>query len=165
MAKFLKFNIVNTGALLTQGVQLVNVEDIESVSYAAGTGILSIQLQHLTGIASAQTATVVPPMTSDGETSAASIQATYTVGAVAQGVVAGRLIQMLIKTVTSGAVAIPLILNGASAPDKAVYAAMTANPGGVQSTVQLGRAETSAAVPVALQMYISSFAISTVTVA
>ena len=104
-------------------------------------------------------------MTSDGETSAASIQATYTVGAVAQGVVAGRLIQMLIKTVTSGAVAVPLILNGASAPDKAVYAAMTANPGGVQSTVQLGRAETSAAVPVALQMYISSFAISTVTVA
>ena len=34
--KFLKFNIVNTGAPLTQGVQLVNADHIQSVAYNAG---------------------------------------------------------------------------------------------------------------------------------
>ena len=59
-----------------------------------------------------------------------------------------------------GTGAAPTITNGAKSPAKAIYAAMTANPGGVQSTVQLGLDE--AVVPV--QMYFSSFAIATASI-
>ena len=45
MSKFLKFNIVDSNALITQGPELVNVDQIQSVSYVAGTGVLSIVLE------------------------------------------------------------------------------------------------------------------------
>ena len=139
MSKFLKFNIVDSGSLLTQGIQLVNVDQIQSVVYAAGTGVLSIVLE-----------------------GAGTSQATYTLAANGAGVVpvtslSQRVISITVTTTKDGTVGVPAITNGPKSPQKAVYAAMTANPGGVQSTVQLGLDE--AATPV--QMYFSDFAVST----
>ena len=44
MAKFLSFNIVNTGAATTEGPVLVNVDLIRHVAYATATGILTLGL-------------------------------------------------------------------------------------------------------------------------
>ena len=140
MSKFLKFNIVNTAAPLTQGVQLINVEQIQSVVYNAGA--LTIVL--------------------DG---AVSSQATYTLAGGGDAVVPATSLSQRVVTLTvvatkNGAGGAPIITNGAKSPQKAVYAAMTANPGGVQSTVQLGLDES--ATPD--QMYFSAFAIATATI-
>ena len=137
MSKFLKFNIVNTGALATQGVQLVNVDQIQSVAYNAGA--LTIVLD---GAASTQAA-----HTGSGATDVA-----VPVLSLSQ-----RVVTLTVTTTKDGAAGVPNIVNGAKSPQKAVYAALTANPGGVQSTVQLGLDE--AATPV--QMYFSAFAIAT----
>lgn len=143
MSKFLKFNIVDSAAPLTQGSELVNVDQIQSVSYVAGTGVLSLVLE-----------------------GAASSQATYTLAGGGDGVVPAtvlsqRVINITVTTTKDGAVGVPTIVNGSKSPQKAVYAALTANPGGVQSTVQLGLDE--AATP--LQMYFSDFAIVTEAIA
>ena len=138
--KFLKFNIVNTGAPLTQGVQLVNADHIQSVAYNAGAltivldGAVSIQALHLVGAA--------------------------TVHQLAEQTYGARVITLNVLVTKDGTGAAPTITNGAKSPAKAIYAAMTANPGGVQSTVQLGLDE--AVVPV--QMYFSSFAIATASI-
>tara|TARA_R100000541_G_scaffold36418_1_gene44485 strand:+ start:1434 stop:1850 length:417 start_codon:yes stop_codon:yes gene_type:complete len=135
--KFLKFNIsALTGAagLLAQGPQLVNADDISSVAYATGTGILSIVLKGYATTAAA--------------------------GADVAQSMSGRVIQIGCSNSPSAAVA-PTITNGRQSPQKAVYAAMTANPGGVQSTVQLGL--DNAATPV--QMYFTSFTITTAVIA
>ena len=142
MSKFLKFNIVDSAALATQGAQLVNVDQIQSVAYTVATGVLSIVLE-----------------------GAVTSQATYTIGANGAGVVpvtslSQRVISLTVTTTKDGSVGVPTITNGAKSPQKAVYAALTANPGGVQSTVQLGLDE--AATPI--QMYFSDFAIATATI-
>ena len=135
MSKFLKFNIVDSGALITQGPELVNVDQIESVSYVAGTGVLSIILK-----------------------GAIALQKGYTGGGTVPNVNYGpRVVSITVRTTKDGTAGVPNIVNGSKSPQKAVYAAMTANPGGVQSTVQLGLDE--AATPV--QMYFSDFAVST----
>lgn len=143
MSKFLKFNIVDSAAPLTQGSELVNVDQIQSVSYAAATGVLSLVLE-----------------------GAVSSQATYTLAGGGDGVVPAtslsqRVINITVTTTKDGTVGIPTITNGSKSPQKAVYAALTANPGGVQSTVQLGLDE--AATP--LQMYFSDFAIASEVIA
>ena len=140
MSKFLKFNIVDSTALLTQGTELVNVDQIQSVSYADATGVLSIVLE-----------------------GAVSSQAQYVLAGGGDGTVPAtalsqRVITTTVRTTKDGTAGVPNIVNGSKSPQKAVYAAMTANPGGVQSTVQLGLDE--AATPV--QMYFSDFAISAV---
>ena len=61
----------------------------------------------------------------------------------------------------AGGANVPTITNGRQSPQKAVYAAMTANPGGVQSTVQLG--VDNSATPV--QLYFTSFTITTAIIA
>ena len=129
MSKFLKFNIVNSGALETQGIELVNVDQIQSVGYVAGTGVLSIVLSGAVG----------------------ADVASYS----------GRVINITVTTTKDGTAGVPTITNGSKSPQKAVYAALTANPGGVQSTVQLGLDE--AGTP--LQMYFSDFAIATEVIA
>jgi len=136
MSKFLKFNIVNTAAPLTQGVQLINVEQIQSVVYNAGA--LTIVLDGAVGIQAA----VDPAGTNPN-------QAAVTYGA--------RVVTLNVVATKDGSGGAPTITNGAKSPQKAVYAAMTANPGGVQSTVQLGLDES--ATPD--QMYFSTFAIAT----
>ena len=141
MSKFLKFNIVNTTTPAAQGVELVNVEQIQSVAYNAGA--LTIVLD---GAASTQAA-----HTGSGATDEA-----IPVLSLSQRVV--TLTVVATKDGTGGA---PTITNGAKSPQKAVYAAMTANPGGVQSTVQLGLDES--ATPD--QMYFSAFSIATAIIA
>lgn len=143
MSKFLKFNIVDSAALATQGTELVNVDQIQSVSYAAATGVLSLVLE-----------------------GAVSSQATYTLAGGGDGTVpvttlSQRVINITVTTTKDGTAGVPTITNGSKSPQKAVYAALTANPGGVQSTVQLGLDE--AATPV--QMYFSDFAIATEVIA
>ena len=143
--KFLKFNIVdqtNAASLLTEGIQLVNSDDIQSVVYNAATGVVSITLDGAVGIQGAAGGAATDPN-----------QLAVTYGA--------RVISLVVSTSKSGAQAIPTITNGASAPDKAIYAAMTANPGGIQSTVQLGSDQ--AATP--LQMWFKSFVIATASIA
>ena len=44
MAKFLSFNIVNSGAPTTEGPVLVNVDLIRHVNYVTATGVLSLGL-------------------------------------------------------------------------------------------------------------------------
>ena len=139
MSKFLKFNIVNTAAPLTQGVQLINVEQIQSVVYNAGA--LTIVLDGAVGVQAA----VDPAGTNPN-------QAAVTYGA--------RVVTLTVVATKDGTGGAPTITNGAKSPQKAVYAAMTANPGGVQSTVQLGLDES--ATPD--QMYFSAFAIATATI-
>jgi hypothetical protein len=140
--KYLKFNIVdqtNAASLLTEGVQLVKSDEIQSVVYDAAAGVVSITLDGAVSLSAAPVG--------------AELFAQQTYGA--------RVIQLVVSTVRTGAQAIPSILNGASAPDKAIFAAMTANPGGVQSTVQLGVDQ--AATP--LQMWFKSFTITTASIA
>ena len=139
MSKFLKFNIVNSGALATQGVQLLNVDDVQSVAYASGTGVLSIVLKGAAAI-------------NAGHADGAAVPAT-TYGA--------RVVSLTVTTTKDGTAGVPTITNGSYSPQKAVYAAMTANPGGVQSTVQLGKDE--AGTPV--QMWFKDFAIASTTIA
>lgn len=139
--KFLKFNIVdqtNAASLLTEGIQLVNSDDIQSVVYNAATGVVSITLDGAVSLSAAPVG--------------AELFAEQTYGA--------RVISLVVSTSKTGAQAIPTITNGASAPDKAIYAAMTANPGGIQSTVQLGSDQ--AATP--LQMWFKSFVIATASI-
>ncbi len=140
MSKFLKFNIVNTGALATQGTQLVNVDQIQSVAYNAGA--LTIVLDGAVGVQAAAGGAATDPN-----------QFAVTYGA--------RVITITVTTTKDGTAGVPTIVNGSKSPQKAVYAALTANPGGVQSTVQLGLDE--AATPV--QMYFSDFAIASEVIA
>ena len=111
MSKFLKFNIVNTGALATQGTQLVNVDQIQSVAYNAGA--LTIVLDGAVSLSAAPVG--------------AELFAEQTYGA--------RVITLNVLVTKDGTGAAPTITNGAKSPAKAIYAAMTANPGGVVSTV------------------------------
>jgi len=143
MSKFLKFNIVDSGALITQGPELVNVDQIESVSYVAGTGVLSIILK-----------------------GAIALQKTYALSGGGDGTVPATTLSQRVVTLTvvatkDGSGGAPTITNGAKSPQKAVYAAMTANPGGVQSTVQLGLDESVTPD----QMYFSAFSIATAIIA
>ena len=80
-------------------------------------------------------------------------------GAQPARVMSGRVISIGCSTSPS-AVVVPTVTAGRTSPQKAVYAAMTANPGGIQSSVQLGL--DNAATPV--QMYFTSFVISTAVV-
>ena len=165
--KYLKFNIVDqtdAASLLTEGVQLVNSDDIQSVVYAAG--VLTLTLKGLSGVPGAgggQAGYTVPAFVA-GAADISGTQAQYDVPLVAANTVGsaqGRIITLVVSTSRTGAQVVPTITNGASAPDKAIFAAMTANPGGVQSTVQLGVDQ--AATP--LQMWFKSFTASTAVIA
>ena len=46
MAKFLSFSIVNSGAPLTEGEVLVNVDQISNISYVDATGVLTLSLSN-----------------------------------------------------------------------------------------------------------------------
>ena len=121
MAKFIKFNVVNSGALSPLGPReaiLVNIEDITTVSATGATG------------ANAKTVIV-------GLTGRAAQAAGY------------RTLTLTVSTSVSAAVN-PTIVDGLANPlTSAVRSAMTANPGGVTASVQLGVDQ--AAVPA--QMY------------
>ena len=133
MAKFIKFNVVNTlnaANLLLQGPRLVNVDHIGDVSYNAVTGAVTIVLTAPAGAFGVDTASAG---------------------------ISGRIITVTATTTTTGTVAVPTITAGATDPARAIYKAMTANPGGVASTAQLGVDQ--AATPI--QMYWSTYVVST----
>jgi hypothetical protein len=110
MAKFIKFNVVNSGALSPLGPReaiLVNIEDITTVSATGATG------------ANAKTVIV-------GLTGRAAQAAGY------------QTLTLTVSTSVSAAVN-PTIVDGLANPlTSAVRSAMTANPGGVTASVQLG---------------------------
>ena len=130
--KFLKFNISSTPLL--SGAQLVNADDVQSVGYTVATGIITITLKGAVTIAAAGAGAGAQPARQMG----------------------ARVISILCSNSLAAAV-VPTVTLGRKSPDKAVYAAMTANPGGVQSTVQPGVDD--AATP--LQIYFTSYTIAT----
>ena len=110
MAKFIKFNVVNSGAASPLGPReaiLVNIEDITTVAATGATG------------ANAKTVVV-------GLTGRAAQAAGY------------KTLTLTVSTSVSAAVN-PTIASGVANPlTSAVRSAMTANPGGVTASVQLG---------------------------
>jgi len=127
MARYISINVTNSAVPLLSGEQLINVDQIEAASYVAATGILSI-FYVPTGVDSL----VAPP-----------------------GTILGRVAQSTVTTTTNGAAGIPTFTTSTGDPSKAIYRAMTANPGGVKASVNLGRDQAATA----LQMYFSNFTI------
>jgi len=141
MANFLSINVVNSAGPLTAGEQLVNVDQIEGVTYVAATGVLTMFLK-----------------------AAGVFQDTAAAGAgTGAGGIMARVITSTIKNVTTGAAGagtIPTFTTSIGDPSKAVMRAMTANPGGVKASVNLGRDQAATPVPI----YFSSFNITSATV-
>ena len=133
MAKFIKFDVKNTlnaANLLLQGTRLLNVDHIGDIAYDATTGAVTIVLTAPAGAFGENTATAG---------------------------ISGRVVTVTATTNTVGTAAVPTITDGASDPARAIYKAMTANPGGVVSTAQLGKDQ--AGTP--LQMYWSTYSVAT----
>ena len=128
MAKFIKFRIDNAETLtsgLGQRDVLLDVSKIESIADGAAAGSVVITLSEYVGLASILAAGADPGQ--------------------AAGTVGGRILTLTLGTNTnsspvSGAVAIvaptvPSVYQ--NMPSQAVNKALTANPGGVSSQVQL----------------------------
>lgn len=128
MAKFIKFNIVDSSTPANQKVHLLDVNNISDISYAGQT--VSIVLRSPSGAFGVDTATAG---------------------------ISGRIVSLEVSTSKSSLSAAPTITNGSAAPDQAIVKAMTANPGGVAATAQLGKDE--AGTP--LQMYWHSWNVAT----
>jgi len=128
MAKFIKFNIVNSSTPANQKVHLLDVDNISDISYAGQT--VSIVLRSPSGAFGVDTASAG---------------------------ISGRIVSLEVSTSKSSLSAAPTITNGSAAPDQAIVKAMTANPGGVAATAQLGKDE--AGTP--LQMYWHSWNVAT----
>jgi hypothetical protein len=148
MAKFIKFNIQNSGNGLnaTSGFRYVNVEDIESVTDVIGGGsgyAVQIVLKGLAGVTSA-----AAQVSDAGQT---------------VGTLGGRVLTLLVQTsvaIAAGAnSADPAAITVAgNMPSQAILKAMSANPGGVTASAQLGR--DGAGLTANAQMYWNSFAIA-----
>ena len=128
MAKFIKFNIVDSSTPANQKVHLLDVDNISDISYAGQT--VSIVLRSPSGAFGVDTASAG---------------------------ISGRIVSLEVSTSKSSLSAAPTITNGSAAPDQAIVKAMTANPGGVAATAQLGKDE--AGTP--LQMYWHSWNVAT----
>ena len=128
MAKFIKFNIVDSSTPANQKVHLLDVDNISDISYAGQT--VSIVLRSPSGAFGVDTATAG---------------------------ISGRIVSLEVSTSKSSLSAAPTITNGSAAPDQAIVKAMTANPGGVAATAQLGKDESGTP----LQMYWHSWNVAT----
>jgi hypothetical protein len=145
MAKFIKFNIQNSGNGLdaTSGFRYVDVKDIESVTDVIGGGpgyAVQVVLKGNVGLAPAL---------------AAGAQAASTLG--------GRVLTLAVQTsvaIAAGAnSADPAAITVAgNMPSQAILKAMSANPGGVAASAQLGR--DGAGLTANAQMYWNSFTIA-----
>jgi hypothetical protein len=127
MARYISINVTNSAAPLLDGEQLINVDQIEAASYVAATGVLSI-FYVPTGVDSS----------------------------AAPGTIEGRVATSTITTTTNGGAGVPTFTTSQGDPSKAVYRAMTANPGGVKASVNLGRDQAATALP----LYFSNFNIT-----
>jgi len=75
--------------------------------------------------------------------------------------VMGRVAQTTVTTTTNGAAGVPTFTTSQGDPSKAIYRAMTANPGGVKASVNLGRDQAGTALP----LYFSNFNIVSAVIA
>jgi hypothetical protein len=146
MAKFIKFNIQNSGNGLdaTSGFRYVDVKDIESVTDVIGGGpgyAVQIVLKGLASFAPghANDATV-PPDTVGGRVLTLAVQTSVAIAAGAN---------------SADPAAITVAGN---MPSQAILKAMSANPGGVAASAQLGR--DGAGLTANAQMYWNSFTIA-----
>ena len=117
MAKFIKFRIDNAIALaggLGQRDVLLDVSKIESISDGAA-GTVIITLSEYVGLAAGH---------NDGAT-------------VPAGTVGGRILTLTASLSTTAAVAVTVPTISSNMPSQSVNRALTANPGGVSSQVQL----------------------------
>lgn len=128
MAKFVKFNIVDSSTPANQKVHLLDIDNIGDISYAGQK--VSVVLKAPAGAFG------------DAEATAG---------------LSARVVELEVSTSKSALSAAPTITNGSASPDQAIVKAMTANPGGVAATAQLGKDE--AATP--LQMYWHSWTVVT----
>ena len=128
MAKFIKFNIVDSSTPANQKIHLLDVDNISDISYAGQT--VSIVLRSPSGAFGVDTASAG---------------------------ISGRIVSLEVSTSKSSLSSAPTITNGSAAPDQAIVKAMTANPGGVAATAQLGKDEASTP----LQMYWHSWNVAT----
>ena len=145
MAKFIKFNIQNSGngVNATSGFRYVNVDDIESVTDVIGGGPGYAVQVVLKGLAS-------------------FAPAGYIAGDLAS-TVGGRVLTLEVQTsvaqAAGGGGADPAAITVAgNMPSQAILKAMSANPGGVAASAQLGR--DGAGLTANAQMYWNSFTIA-----
>ena len=117
MAKFIKFKIQNATAAAAGGNWggrdvLLNVDDIENVADVVNGGAYSVivTLKGIVGL--------------DNEAAAATI--------------GGRILTLTVSTSTTGAVNPTAITVDGNMPSQAIMRALTANPGGVAASAQLG---------------------------
>ncbi len=151
MAKFVKFKIANNNATLAVGGDysrdvLVNVDDIENVAdvVAAGNYSVIVTLKGIVGLDAAQTINY-------------GADADQTVAA---GTIGGRILTLQVSkspigTATPANADEPVAITvPANMPSQSIIKALTANPGGVAASCQLGK--DGAGLPSSNQMYWSS---------
>lgn len=122
MAKFIKFKISNGTTLAAGGNYardvLVNIDDIENVADAVNGGVYTaiVTLKGIVGLeAGHANGATVPP-----------------------GTIGGRILTLRVSTSATAAANPTAITVSGNMPSQAIIKAMTANPGGVAATAQLG---------------------------
>ena len=117
MAKFIKFRISNATTLAAGGDYardvLVGVDDIENAADAVGAGVYTVilTLKSIVGLSDA---------------------------AIANSTIGGRILTLTVSTSPIAATNPTAITVSQNMPSQSVIRALTANPGGVSSTCQLG---------------------------
>ena len=117
MAKFIKFKISNATTLAAGGDYardvLVGVDDIENAADAVGAGVYTVilTLKSIVGLSDA---------------------------AIANSTIGGRILTLTVSTSPIAAGNPTAITVSQNMPSQSVIRALTANPGGVSSTCQLG---------------------------
>jgi hypothetical protein len=117
MAKFIKFKISNATTLAAGGDYardvLVGVDDIENAADAVGAGVYTVilTLKSIVGLSDA---------------------------AIANSTIGGRILTLTVSTSPIAATNPTAITVSQNMPSQSVIRALTANPGGVSSTCQLG---------------------------
>ena len=122
MAKFVKFKISNGTTLAAGGNYardvLVNIDDIENVADAVNGGVYTaiVTLKGIVGLEA-------------GHANGATVPA---------GTIGGRILTLTVSTSATAAVNPTAITVSGNMPSQAIMKAMTANPGGVAASAQLG---------------------------
>jgi len=122
MAKFVKFKVQNATTLAAGGNYardvLVNIDDIENVADAVNGGVYTaiVTLKGIVGLGVGH---------ADG-------------AAVPADTIGGRILTLTVSTSSTAAVNPTAITVSGNMPSQAIMKAMTANPGGVAASAQLG---------------------------
>tara|TARA_Y100000746_G_scaffold227600_1_gene234457 strand:- start:1337 stop:1783 length:447 start_codon:yes stop_codon:yes gene_type:complete len=122
MAKFVKFKISNGTTLAAGGNYardvLVNIDDIENVADAVNAGVYTaiVTLKGIVGLEA-------------GHANGATVPA---------GTIGGRILTLRVSTSSTTAVNPTAITVSGNMPSQSIMKAMTANPGGVAASAQLG---------------------------